>query len=157
MITILFPEDDYQAAEIAVKTEALVERNDLYIVPKYPWRKEDLVWENLDKTDMALFIAFASKGLDKRTSRELEYLLNKQVPVYALLPAHFPKLPFDNIHQIRFQTKRELVENLEKLILKKEKASPKKKETNDLLDFLFTLGLLIGGMYLLKKLSDMKE
>ena len=87
MITILYPKDDYEAANIALKAQALSQSDTtkIYIVPKHFGRNEDSIKQNLSKTKVALYIAF-EREVDYITLDELTYLDQRHVPIYCIIP-----------------------------------------------------------------------
>lgn len=88
MITILYPEKDYTAADLALKTQALAQNagNKIYIVPRHYGRQEINVQKNLEKTKIALLIIHDAKLLDDSISSELNFLISKNIKIYALIP-----------------------------------------------------------------------
>lgn len=88
MISIIYPQGDFEAADIAIKTQALAQSSGkkIYIVPKHFGRNHDAVFQNLSKTTTALFLAFEKFDLDDDTQSELEYLLGRRVQVFGVIP-----------------------------------------------------------------------
>lgn len=88
MISILYPEGDYEAADIALKAQSLSysSNTNIYIVPKHYGRNEEAIYKNLGKAKLAIFIMYENGKIDANTIKELEYLTSKDVKIYSIIP-----------------------------------------------------------------------
>ena len=88
MISILYPEKDYESADIAIKAQALsnADSNVLYVVPKHYGRNEEAVYKNLEKTNIALFLIYDANQIDSETVNEILYLKKHKKEIYVLIP-----------------------------------------------------------------------
>lgn len=88
MITILYPKDDFDAANVAVKVQALAQsRNQkIYVVPKHYGRNRTEVQESLKKSSIALLIAQAANEIDQDTLDELKALIDYKKKVIGFIP-----------------------------------------------------------------------
>jgi hypothetical protein len=93
MISILYPENDYEAADIAIKAQALSRNTPIYIVPKHYGRNETDVYKNLGKTKLAIFLAFDKHKIDKKTTDELTFLVSKKIRIYSIIPDGMRPIP----------------------------------------------------------------
>lgn len=78
MITILYPKNDFDAANVAVKVQSLAQsRNQkIYVVPKHYGRNRTEVQESLKKSSVALLIAQSANEIDRDTLDELKVLID---------------------------------------------------------------------------------
>jgi hypothetical protein len=105
MVSILYCDRDFEAANIALKVQSLSQSQPvkIYIVPKHYGRSEAVVSQNLNKTDAAIFLAYESKALDEMTAHELSFLKRNKVPVKYIVPNDFQSdLVFANGNVIRY-------------------------------------------------------
>lgn len=88
MITILYPKDDFDAANVAVKVQALAQsRNQkIYVVPKHYGRNRTEVQESLKKSSVALLIAQSANEIDQDTLNELKILIDCKKKVIGFIP-----------------------------------------------------------------------
>lgn len=88
MITILYPKDDFDAANVAVKVQSLAQsRNQkIYVVPKHYGRNKTEIQQKLKKASTVLFIAQSSKELDQGTIEELKFLQSEGTKVIGFIP-----------------------------------------------------------------------
>lgn len=90
MLTILYPKEDFTAADIAVRLNALVigstDNQEVYIVPKHFGRNPEDVLRRLRKTKSAIFIAFDKEKIDRETQSDLEEIFRLGIKTYALVP-----------------------------------------------------------------------
>ncbi|WP_421890517.1 hypothetical protein [Marinoscillum sp.] len=88
MITIIYPKDDFDAANVAVKVQALAQsRNQkLYVVPKHFGRNEISVEQNLKKSSVILLIAQSASAFDEQTLSELRLLQNLNKKIVGFIP-----------------------------------------------------------------------
>jgi len=87
MISIIYPKDDFLAADIAIKTSMDFEDIDVYPVPKYPGRNENLVFTNLRKSLGVIFIMTDPNiKIDTKTKKELKFVLEEGKEIYLIVP-----------------------------------------------------------------------
>ncbi len=156
MIALLFPKTDFEAVNIAVKVDALVENKPIYIVPKYPWRKENLVYKKLNDTQIAFFLASSNDHkIDELTENELKFLLDRGIDVFAMVPKGYSLKNFkDKLYVIEYESEDQLLEELRKVI---GKQIEREKTEEFILETILTLGMIIGGLFLLNKLIETQE
>lgn len=87
-ITIIYPKEDYEAANVAVKVQALAQsRNQrIYVVPKHYGKNKTEIQKNLEKTTVALFISQSSGNIDSSTLEELKFLKTQRKEIIGFLP-----------------------------------------------------------------------
>lgn len=87
-ITIIYPKEDYEAANVAIKVQALAQSSNqrVYVVPKHFGKNKTEVQKNLDKTSVALFISQSVDKIDNSTLEELKYLKSKDKKIIGFLP-----------------------------------------------------------------------
>ena len=155
MISLVFPRNDIEASDIALKVS--LDSENIYMVPKYSFREEEVVFSRLNKSRAAiLLITDPFVSIDDDTRKEITYLLNNGKPVYAIFPknsraeveleelkTNFEKL----LHLIPYDAEdpQSILERV-KTEIENERA---KKETD-----LTPLFLIIAGLLLLYLLSD---
>jgi len=86
MIAIIYPRDDFEAADIATKLAMSIEEIEIFPVPKYPGRNDKIAFEALDKADAVIFLQTAKVKLDKKTKREIDFVLSQGKAFYAITP-----------------------------------------------------------------------
>jgi len=87
MISIIYPRDDFRAADISIKIAMDIEDIEIFPVPKYPGRNENLVFNNLNKSQGVIFIMTdPSVKIDSKTKKEIEFVLTKGKEFYAVVP-----------------------------------------------------------------------
>ncbi len=157
MIALIFPRNDIEASDIALKVG--LDSEDIYVVPKYSFREEEVVFSRLNKSKAAiLLITDPFAAIDDDTRREITYLLNNGKPVYAIFPKNssagteleiFKRNFQDLLHLIPYD-----VENPQSILerVKGELENGRAKKEIDLTP----LFLIIAGLLLLYLLSDSK-
>ncbi len=87
MISIIYPRDDFTAADISIKIAMDIEDIEIFPVPKYPGRNENLVFNNLNKSQGVIFIMMdPSLNIDSKTKREIRFVLSQGKEFYAVIP-----------------------------------------------------------------------
>jgi hypothetical protein len=88
MIAFLYPKEDWTAAEIALKIQAVAASQDIevYSVPKFQKNRKELIFQRLSKTSQAIFLACDVKTIDEDTQDQLMFLKEKKKPVYFIVP-----------------------------------------------------------------------
>jgi hypothetical protein len=88
MIAFLYPKEDWTAAEIALKVQAVAasQNIEVYSVPKFQKNRKDQIYERLSKSTQAIFLAYDVMVIDEDTREELKFLNEKRIPVYFILP-----------------------------------------------------------------------
>lgn len=161
MITILYSESDYSAADIAIKVQAIAQGKGtkIYIVPKHYGRIEENVYKNLRKSTIVLFLAYDKTKIDNSTRKELEFLINKGKNIYSIIPVNM-ELPIinksQNIKIIQYHKKgkiefvNEIKNILSKLVLKNRSRQRDK-------DFIGLIGFLLISILLLELFPGSKK
>lgn len=88
MIAFLYPKEDWTAADIALKVQAVAASQDIevYSVPKFQQNRKDQIFMKLSKISQAMFLARDVKVIDTDTQEHLKFLQQKRKPVYFILP-----------------------------------------------------------------------
>ncbi len=88
MITVLYPSDDFDAANVAVKVQALAQsRNQrVYVVPKHFGRNKTDIQKNLKNSTVVLFIAQSAETIDNGTIEELKFLQSINKKIVGFIP-----------------------------------------------------------------------
>jgi hypothetical protein len=88
MIAFLYPKEDWTAAEIALKVQAVAASQDIdvYSVPKFQKNRKEQIFQKLSKVSQAIFLARDVKLIDEDTQEQLKFLKEKNTPVYFILP-----------------------------------------------------------------------
>lgn len=89
MIALLYAYGDWEAADVALKVEAIAESKGIrvFLVPKHSYRVNEKVMLQLQKCEKALLIVKDAKRIDDETQNELQILSKKNIPVYGFIPA----------------------------------------------------------------------
>ncbi|GAB4340884.1 MAG: hypothetical protein OHK0038_20430 [Flammeovirgaceae bacterium] len=157
MLTILYSEGDYTAADIAIRVQALAQGQgqQLYVSPKHFGRNEESVKKALSKSKNALFIAFDKTTIDDKTLQEIKYLQSIPCKIYAIVPMEMtlPNIPMD---VYKFQSKNfsnfvEVVQNFIKHLSENNSKSPKNNQ------LLIGTGILILSILLLSLFDNEKK
>ena len=156
MIAIVFPKDDIEASDIALKV-GLDSGQDVYVVPKYLFRDKDVVFSRLNKSKAAIFlITVPSIKIDKETTKEVKFLLNNGKPVYAIVPADSKALIELKKLKGKYGKLLKLVEfeaeNPGSILSRVEDNLKTEKEKQEI--YLTPFFLIIAGLLLLYLLSD---
>ena len=88
MIAFLYPKEDWTAAEIALKIQAVAASQDIevYSVPKFQKNRKEQIIQRLSKVSQAIFLARDVKEIDDDTREQLIFLKEKSKPVYFIIP-----------------------------------------------------------------------
>jgi hypothetical protein len=151
MISILYSERDYEAANTALKVQSLSQNQpvSIYIVPKHYGRNEIDVYRKLDKTKAAIFIAVDGKKADDITLYELERLKNNKVPIKFIVPYrynidYFKPKESDIYRYYPNTTKNNLVRNLSNTIQELNSQVAAKDKDNTMAAIILAALLLLG-------------
>jgi hypothetical protein len=157
MLTILYPENDYTSADIAIRTQALAQGQGqkIYVVPKHYGRNEGNVFKNLSKTDAVLFISYDKIKLDENTEKEIDYLLQNGKKIHAIIPeamsqSHLPVSKV-NIYSYAQSNKINFSQAIEDFIVKSKVPKEKKSKSNDLL---MLVGVLLLSILVLSLINN---
>ena len=164
MITFLYPRDDWKAAEIAVKIQALAASQNVkvYSTPKNVRRNEQEIAKKLAKTKYAFFVSYDADFIDSDTSWELRYLGDLGIEIYYVVPHVFvSKLQglgiSQNIYTYSYGDSTELIDSVKQLIRHLEAKSKSPEGTagqEEALSFLLLLGMLLFFLWLIFGKSD---
>ena len=134
MISIIYSERDYEAANIALKVQSLSQNQpvSIYIVPKHYGRNRDEVYQKLNKTKTAIFLAVDSKTVDNETWNELVHLMEKRKTIKYIVPSRYNLNGFEaNPKDVyRYAPNANLVHNLSSTISEINKQVEKEKKDN---------------------------
>ncbi len=88
MTTIIYPFQDFYAADIAVKVQALAagQNKKISVIPKHYGRLQNNVDKMLNDTELVLFLAHDVYNIDENTQYELEELIRQKKDVIAIIP-----------------------------------------------------------------------
>ncbi len=88
MITFIYPEGDWTAAEVAIKIQALAssQGHKVYSPPKVGKRDEEDIGRRLSRSKYAILVAYDSPSLDPSTKWELETLSSNNATIYSVVP-----------------------------------------------------------------------
>ena len=157
MISILYNQNDYEAATIALKVQALAQNSDekIYIVPKHFGRIPINVETNLKKTKVAIFISHDVHKMDEETETELKFLTDKKIPIQFVVPNNFPegtlsKYGNSRIHKYHANSKNQVITDLSDYIGKvgsKNQITPQKTTKKDNADV--ASAIILVGLFLI--------
>jgi hypothetical protein len=93
MIAFLYPKEDWTAADVALKVQAVAASQDIevYSVPKFQKNRKDQIFQRLFKVSQAIFLARDVKVIDADTQEQLQILRGRSIPVYFILPIGMEK------------------------------------------------------------------
>lgn len=154
MLSILYPKEDYTAADVAIRVQALAAGEDhkLYVVPRHFGRQQEQVQKNLHKTTAALLIACDQTRLDESCKQEIDFLIEKKKRIIGVVPANFELLPVGiEIYNYTQGNAKSFADTVQHFVdqLKQAPSGKKNQETN----LLVVGGLLIAGIILLSNLN----
>lgn len=151
MITLLYNQTDYEAANIAMKVQSLSQNqpSKIYIVPKHYGRNNGDVFQKLNKTKVAIFIAVERKAPDQNTYNELMHLKERKIPIKYIVPQRYSldifKPKAGDVYLYRPNTTRNnLVHNVSNAIADLNKQIEEGKRDNALAAVILSALLLIG-------------
>lgn len=152
MITFIYPKDDWTAAEIVVKMQALAASQNIrvYSPPKNTRRDEREIAMKLAKTKYSIFLAYDAHTIDEDTAWELKFLSERKTKIYSVVPDvqvdELMKIGIDeNIYPYKYGERTELITSVKKII-DEIKTKDGKKGDSDLgetLTFLLLLGMIL--------------
>jgi hypothetical protein len=154
MLSILYPKEDYTAADVAIRVQALAagEGHKLHVVPRHFGRQEEQAQKNLHKTTAGLLIACDKARLDETSKKDIGFLIEKKKRIIAVVPANFEPLP-ESIETYRYTqgSAKSFADTVQHFVeqLKQAPTGKKNQETN----LLVVGGLLIAGIILLSNLT----
>lgn len=98
MITFIYPEGDWTAAEIAIKIQALAssQGHQVYSPPKVGRRDQQSIARKLSQSKYAIFVAFDETAIDDATQWELRTLSDTNATIYAVVPEPMQH-PFEDL------------------------------------------------------------
>ena len=173
MITFVYPKDDWKAAEIAVKIQALAASQNIkvYSTPKNVRRDDQEIAKNLAKTKYAIFLAYDAEVVDVDTGWELKYLIDRNIEIHSVVPHAFVSELrrlgiYQNIYPYSYGESSEFIDSVKKLITHLEEESKTSETTiksksqqgatgpEDALLLLLLLGILLFFLWLIFGESD---
>ena len=161
MLSILYPKEDYTAADVAVRVQALAagEGQKIQVIAKHFGRNPLEVEKQLKRTKIALFIACDQVKLDDNSQQELDILLKKHCKIICIVPQKFESLPEneDNIEKYTYtqgdaRSFADTAQNFVKKLKDFQISSPPAKKNNDI-SLLIAGGLLVAGIIFLVNLN----
>ena len=156
MITLLYPKEDWTAAELSTKLQALASSRNIsfYTTPKHGKRDEEHIARKLSLTDKAILLAHDVTTLDEETEWELKELKKGSIPIYSVVPESMePELTHlgmvDHLYTYDEGDSRGFQGQLMLLMEELKKESPGSQNGGELAAFLIILGLLLFLLWLL--------
>lgn len=156
MITLLYPKEDWTAAELSTKLQALASSRNIsfYTTPKHGKRDEEHIARKLSQTDKAILLAHDVTSLDEDTEWELKELKKRSIPIYSVVPESMkPDLThlgmFDHLYTYDEGDARGFNSQLMHLMKELEKESQDSPNGGELAAFLILLGLLLFLLWFL--------
>lgn len=152
MITFIYPKDDWTAAEIVVKMQALAASQNIkvYSPPKNTRRDEQEIAMKLAKTKYSIFLAYDVHAIDEYTTWELKFLSERKTEIYSVVPDDLVdeliKLGIGaNIYPYKYGERTELITSVKKIIDEIKTKEDKKGDSDlgELLTFLLLLGMIL--------------
>ncbi len=163
MYTLIYPKEDWTAAEIAANLQAFAGSRGvrLNVIPKHYGRNSDRVKSMLKGTTFAIIVAYDKKRFDRATLWEINILKQLNVPIIMILPDNFD---FSRVNSIlsdyknnsavyKFSKKAVPPESIQKFIaenlndlhrlLKNSKRAGKTTKQSDEKNLLLLLGMLL--------------
>ncbi len=162
MLSILYPKEDYTAADVAVRVQALAagEGQKIQVVPKHFGRNPQQVEKQLKQTAAALFIACDKLKLDADSKQELAVLQEKKRKIICVVPQRFAGLPKDDAdlerHAYTRGNAKSFTDTVQSFVKKLETSQPAKKRGDKDAQLLIAGGLLVAGIILLAGLNKKK-
>lgn len=158
MLTIIYPEGDYTAADIAIRAQALAQGQgkQLYIVPKHLGRNKEAILKKLNKTNETLFISYDKSVLDENTRQELNFLLEKGKKIHAIVPEQMI-LTLDNTKPYYYSKKNkyDFSNAIQRFIA--ENQPPANAALNKHGELLILIGVLLLSILLLSTIANDKK
>lgn len=165
MLTIFYPKEDYTAADVAVRVQALAagENQTVQVITKHIRRNQKQVTQQLRQTTAALFIACDRLELDEKSQQELADLQYKNCKIICVVPQDFVELPKSpNIERYTYTQgdTGSFAETVQKFVDKlkhaQQRAAPEQKSDNGAA-LLIAGGLLVAGIIFLASLNTDKK
>ena len=158
MIAFLYPKEDWTAAEIALKVQAVAasQEVEVYSVPKFQKNRREQIFQRLSKASRAIFLAYDVKTIDEDTREQLEFLKEKQKAVYFIIPKGMENNVrglgfYENIRQYDPGERMAIIPITEKLLVDLKKNA----NAEGLAVFIVLVGMLLLVLFLV--LSASKE
>ncbi len=164
MLTILYPKEDYAAADVAVRVQALAagENQTIQVITKHFRRNQEQVDQQLNQTTAALFIACDRLELDESSQQELTELRDKNCKIICVVPENFVGLPNNQLERYTY-TQGDIgsfAETVQKFVdeLKHAQYTPvPAQKTDNGATLLIAGGLLVAGIIFLASLNNDKK
>lgn len=160
MLTIIYPENDYTSADIAIRVQALAQGQGqkVYVVPKHLGRNEENISKNLKKTDSVLFIAYDKTQLDESTLTELSWLTKNNKLIHAIVPDNMQMGLGQNLRTYTYSQMNhsDFAVSINRFVSQLQSEQQVKKGTkND--NILILVGLLVLSILFLSLVNDGKK
>ncbi|SEH08202.1 hypothetical protein [Candidatus Venteria ishoeyi] len=156
MLTIFYPKDDFTAADIAVRVQALAagEGQSIQVLAKHFGRNEEQISQQLQQTQAALFIACDALIIDEKSKFEMQTLIQKGIKPVCLIPPDFKGLlsATESIHYTKgnLDNLAVMAQNFAKRLQPVQDRQPPQ---NDDMKLLIAGGLLIAGIILFSSMN----
>jgi len=127
MITLIYPEGDWTAAEVVIKMQALAASQGykVYVTPKNTRRDEEHIKLQLRKTVYAIFTAIDKRDVDENSLWELKFLHKNDVVIYYAVPGgfHLPEGLYKrkNVFYFSRDDPEEIIKSLDDILAKIKK------------------------------------
>ena len=159
MLTIIYPENDYTSADIAIRVQALAQGQGqkVYVVPKHLGRNKENISKNLKKTDTVLFIAYDKTQIDTSTIEELSWLTKNNKLIHAIIPDNMVMDLGQNLRTYTYSqnSQSDLAVGISKFVGQLQSEQVKKATKND--NILVLVGLLVLSILFLSLVNDGKK
>ena len=159
MLTIMYPENDYTSADIAIRVQALAQGQGqkVYVVPKHLGRNEENIFKNLKKTDTVLFIAYDKTQIDASTLKELSWLTQNNKLIHAIIPDNMGMDLGQNLRTYTYSQniQSDFAVGINKFVYQLQSEQVKKVTKND--NILILVGLLVLSILFLSLVNDGKK
>ena len=159
MLTIMYPENDYTSADIAIRVQALAQGQGqkVYVVPKHLGRNEENIFKNLKKTDTVLFIAYDKTQIDASTFEELAWLTKNNKLIHAIIPDNMVMDLGQNLRTYTYSQniQSDFAVGINRFVGQLQNEQVKKVTKND--NILILVGLLVLSILFLSLVNDGKK
>ncbi len=161
MLSILYPQGDYAAADVAVRVQALAagENQTIQVIAKHFGRNSDQVDKQLNQTTAALFIACDQLDLDENSRKELAILQQKPCKIICVVPQNFVFPDDKNLERYTYtqgdtdsfaETVQKFVDELKQ---SRKMPVPSTQKSDSGASLLIAGGLLVAGIIFLANLN----
>ena len=158
MIAFLYPKEDWTAADISLKVQAIAasQNVEVYSVPKFQKNRKEQIFQRLSKASQVIFLAHDIEHIDEDTREQLCYIKEKKIRTFFIVPPvmepEIRKLGFHRDIKTYDPKEKVALLNITNALIDELK---KNSNAEGMAVFLVLLGLLVMILYLV--LSASKE